>query len=713
MNEMFSQGGKGSTGILTNKQAVARHFGVKQSEVVYFSVGVDLGGYKVIYDKETQRAYSLPANIASGTTAISLSTAAVLVHSAGSVDLGELAVAREEYVTLPGSFSTGSTINTKNERLEYQGGLYRWDGALPKSVTPGSVPDLGIGKWIDTSIKIIEVLPKPVTWSGFAGGADPTGVNNSDAAFAAADTYDGDVFVPAGTYLISDTHRGNYSVDSGAKFTGGGVVLLKERALWSTTDSPVNPTRHTRLFVGDTAYDYSGAKDAAADHSSWLGKTDYLAPNGTPQPNLGWIEKNARFSSYASTGAIGLAGAAHNYEMPTGGAAIGVVGVGVNDNESGYTNNVWALYLDAKRYPNAMGTTWCAEMAIVNHGSYVDTHSTDNRGKTTGISLVAGADPTINGTTEDCTQALAISSNGAKWGVGIIYPIGSLRQFTETGLTDPYQKAMVLRNTHRIGWEDGAGNSLSYVQSRVSSYSDRMGVVFRDRTFDIEGNGFRALRLSYANGDTGTIRMRTASEADPRIRIGAESISNCSIALEASGSGTVTVNKPFTPATTNVFTCGSPSLSWSGGFTQSAFTVTSDERAKMEPVNITDAMLDAWSEVDFVQFQYVDRVEAKGADGARWHFGVIAQRAMEAFARHGLDATKFGFFCHDEWGEQAAIYDNETGEELVPAIEAGDRYGIRYEEALALEASLQRRNYSRLLDKYETLEARISALENK
>ena len=95
MNEMFSQGGKGSTGILTNKQAVARHFGVKQSEVVYFSVGVDLGGYKVIYDKETQRAYSLPADIAPpGTTAISLS-AAILVHSAGSVDLGELAVYRD------------------------------------------------------------------------------------------------------------------------------------------------------------------------------------------------------------------------------------------------------------------------------------------------------------------------------------------------------------------------------------------------------------------------------------------------------------------------------------------------------------------------------------------------------------------------------------------------------------------------------------------
>ena len=94
MNELFSQGGKGSTGILTNKQAVARHFGVKQSEVVYFSVGALLTGYKVIYDKVSQRAYSLPTDIAPGTTAISLS-AAVLVHSAGSVDLGELAVYRD------------------------------------------------------------------------------------------------------------------------------------------------------------------------------------------------------------------------------------------------------------------------------------------------------------------------------------------------------------------------------------------------------------------------------------------------------------------------------------------------------------------------------------------------------------------------------------------------------------------------------------------
>ncbi|MCW6831743.1 hypothetical protein [Salmonella enterica] len=35
MKDMFAQGGSGSVGIKTNKQAIARHFGVKQSEICY------------------------------------------------------------------------------------------------------------------------------------------------------------------------------------------------------------------------------------------------------------------------------------------------------------------------------------------------------------------------------------------------------------------------------------------------------------------------------------------------------------------------------------------------------------------------------------------------------------------------------------------------------------------------------------------------------
>lgn len=141
MNEMFSQGGKGSTGILTNKQAVARHFGVKQSEVVYFSVGALLTGYKVIYDKESQRAYSLPADIGTGAIAVSLSASGLLVHSSGSVDLAKLAVSRKEFVQLQGDFTTGFTIMVANEIVSYQGKQYYWLGALPKDVPSNSTPE--------------------------------------------------------------------------------------------------------------------------------------------------------------------------------------------------------------------------------------------------------------------------------------------------------------------------------------------------------------------------------------------------------------------------------------------------------------------------------------------------------------------------------------------------------------------------------------------
>lgn len=145
MNEMFSQGGKGSTGILTNKQAIARKFGVKQNEVVYFSVGVDLGGYKVIYDKATQRAYSLPA-LPAGTTAVSLSKQAVLVHSAGTVDLGELAATRREFVCLSDSFTTGLVVNTRNEILFHNGIGYTYLGTPPVTITSVTNP-IGNADW--------------------------------------------------------------------------------------------------------------------------------------------------------------------------------------------------------------------------------------------------------------------------------------------------------------------------------------------------------------------------------------------------------------------------------------------------------------------------------------------------------------------------------------------------------------------------------------
>lgn len=62
---------------------------------------------------------------------------------------------------------------------------------------------------------------------------------------------------------------------------------------------------------------------------------------------------------------------------------------------------------------------------------------------------------------------------------------------------------------------------------------------------------------------------------------------------------------------------------------------------------------------------------------------------MKAFESEGLDAYRYGLLCYDKWESEPAKVD-EDGRVRVPAIEAGELFGIRYEEALALECAYQR-----------------------
>lgn len=80
-------------------------------------------------------------------------------------------------------------------------------------------------------------------------------------------------------------------------------------------------------------------------------------------------------------------------------------------------------------------------------------------------------------------------------------------------------------------------------------------------------------------------------------------------------------------------------------------------------------------------FKFNDAVELKG-DAARIHVGVIAQDVVDAFAAEGLDATRYGLLCYDEWDAQPEQVDAD-GTVLAPAQKAENRYGVRYDELLA------------------------------
>ena len=87
MKDLFAQGGSGSAGIKTNKQAIARACNVKVSEVIYSNDTLTtLDGKKIIYDKPNQYIWGLPSGIPSGATVVSV-TGSTLIYNPGNISV--------------------------------------------------------------------------------------------------------------------------------------------------------------------------------------------------------------------------------------------------------------------------------------------------------------------------------------------------------------------------------------------------------------------------------------------------------------------------------------------------------------------------------------------------------------------------------------------------------------------------------------------------
>lgn len=171
------------------------------------------------------------------------------------------------------------------------------------------------------------------------------------------------------------------------------------------------------------------------------------------------------------------------------------------------------------------------------------------------------------------------------------------------------------------------------------------------------------------------------------------------VALQVPASG----NPYFRGRTDNDYNLGIASYRWKQLFAGTTTISTSDERLKDNIVAIPDEVLDAWGEVNWYQYQFKDSIAEKGETKARLHTGAIAQRIESVFNAHGLDANKYGLLCYDEWKSEPAERD-EDGNIIQEARPAGNRYSLRYEEALCMEAAYQRRRADRLESRIEALE---------
>jgi len=145
-------------------------------------------------------------------------------------------------------------------------------------------------------------------------------------------------------------------------------------------------------------------------------------------------------------------------------------------------------------------------------------------------------------------------------------------------------------------------------------------------------------------------------------------------------------------------------LTWNGQPIQYA----SDQRLKQQIVEIDDKLLDAWEDVNLVQFKYNDAVDQK-KDKARLHTGYVVQQIDKACKSHGVDVSTYGLFCHEEYPQETEEVEVEQADgtktkECKVIREASEHYSLRYTEVYAVECMYLRRCIARLTARIEELE---------
>lgn len=159
------------------------------------------------------------------------------------------------------------------------------------------------------------------------------------------------------------------------------------------------------------------------------------------------------------------------------------------------------------------------------------------------------------------------------------------------------------------------------------------------------------------------------------------------------------------PFADNTYNLGSGALRVKELFAGTGTINTSDKREKRDIGAIPDEWLDAWGDVQWRRYKFMD--------GERWHVGLVAQDVRDTFAKHGLDAREIGLLCYDEWEATRAVRARHDREGNIvryaePGRKAGNRWGLRYDECEAMEAAWQRREIARQDKRIAAIEAMLA-----
>jgi hypothetical protein len=246
-----------------------------------------------------------------------------------------------------------------------------------------------------------------------------------------------------------------------------------------------------------------------------------------------------------------------------------------------------------------------------------------------------------------------------------------------------------------------SGNSNNLIEREVSTGSGikiRWGsdaqnrAVVLDNTDPAQGWQFdgsmvipntRGYRAFLAGGSLTTIASVSSGDV---LNLGGSGITRTAISggsidlSSTAGTQAQVIDGAFRPWSDNNKTLGTAALRWSTVYAGTGAINTSDSRAKqnIEPLEEAEKRVALALRGMIKKFRFKDAAAIKG-DRARVHVGVIAQEVAAAFEAEGLDPRAYALLCYDEWPTENAVID-EDGAVITPAREAGNRYGVRYDE---------------------------------
>ena len=290
---------------------------------------------------------------------------------------------------------------------------------------------------------------------------------------------------------------------------------------------------------------------------------------------------------------------------------------------------------------------------------------------------VSGALPIANGGTGGTTAAAAASAIG----------VGTEDSPTFSGLTTTGSAALDGAVTINDSGADAdfrvesSGNANMFF---VDGGNNRVGIGTSGPGAELEIAGdYQPLIVNSTNGSGAKIILEDNGVTRGYLG-GASSMPITLYNSSATLIGGFDTSGTLRPGADNSQSLGNASYRWSEVFAGTGTINTSDQREKTDIADLDEAERRVAVALKGLvkKYKYKDAVAAKGSDAARIHVGVIAQEVVAAFAAEGLDATRYALLCHDEWETVEEVL-NDDGEVVTPGLEAGDRYGVRYDEMLA------------------------------